>query len=153
METKNCQNCKNAFTENPYSKELRESLFTPAPTWCPECRFVRRLMWRNERAYYKRGCDLCQKNIIALYPKEATFPVYCHECYNSDNWDRFEHGRPYDMSRSFFDQYKELLEKVPRVAMYQYESTKSDYANFIGHSNNVYLSMSVGVSKKILSRF
>ena len=143
MQNKTCQNCKSEFTENQQVIDLRESLAVPAPTWCPECRFVRRLMWRNERAYYKRPCDLCQKNIIALYPKEATFPVYCHECYNSDNWDRFENGREYDFSKPFLTQYKELLSKTPRVAMYQYESTKSEYANFIGHTNNAYLSMSV----------
>lgn len=138
-----CQNCKKGFSESLYSKEIRESLGAPQPTWCPECRFIRRLMWRNERAYYKRACDLCKKNIISLYPAESSFPVYCHECYNGDGWDRFALGKEYDFSQPFFVQYKELLSKTPRVAMYQYESTKSEYANFIGHSNNIYLSMSV----------
>ncbi len=143
MEQRNCENCKIDFQITAEDISFYSQMKVPFPTWCRECRFIRRLMWRNERAYYKRPCGLCQKNIISLYAPENTFPVYCHECYNSDNWDRFEHGMEYDFSQPFFAQYKVLLSKVPRVAMYQYESTKSEYANFIGHTNNAYLSVSV----------
>ena len=142
-ETRQCKQCQKDFVIETDDFSFYEKMSVPPPTWCPECRFVRRLLWRNERAYYKRACGLCKKSIVSLYPAEATFAVYCHECYNSDDWDRFQYALDYNPTRPFLEQYKELLLRAPRVAMYQYESTKSEYANFIGHTNNAYLSVSV----------
>jgi len=143
MENKICQNCKNNFTIEPDDFSFYEKIKVPPPTFCPECRLQRRLAWRNERALYKRKCDLCQKNIIAMYPKSAPFPVYCRECWFGDDWDPTSFGRDFDFSKTFFAQYKEFSNTVPRLALWQRNTINSEYSNYVGESKNVYLSSSV----------
>lgn len=75
-----------------------------------------------------------------MYDADAPFPVYCRECFWSDAWDASDHGRSFDFSRSFFDQYKELLNTVPRIALAATaDCVGSDYANNIGSVKNSYL--------------
>ncbi len=138
-----CQNCKSNFTIESDDFNFYEKIKVPPPTFCPECRLQRRLAWRNERTLYRRTCNLCNKNIIAMYHKSAPFPVYCHDCWFGDGWDPLSFGRRYDMSRSFFDQYKELSNIVPKLALWQRNSLNSNYSNFVGESKNIYLSVSV----------
>ena len=100
QETKNCQNCKQDFTIEPEDFNFYEKIKVPPPTFCPECRFQRRMVWRNERTLFKRKCDLCQKNIIAMYRESVPFPVYCRECWYGDGWDATSFGREYDFNKS-----------------------------------------------------
>ncbi|MDI6883331.1 MAG: zinc-ribbon domain containing protein [Patescibacteria group bacterium] len=58
-----CQNCQKEFTIEPDDLEFYAKIKVPPPTWCPECRLVRKLVWRNERIFYKRTCELCGKSI------------------------------------------------------------------------------------------
>ncbi len=138
-----CQNCKQNFLIEEEDFNFYEKIKVPAPTFCPECRLQRRMAWRNERVLYKRLCDLCNKSIFAMYHESVSFPVYCRECWYGDGWDPSSYGREYDMSRSFFEQYKELLNVVPRLALFQRNTINSDYTNMTGESKNVYLSVSV----------
>ncbi len=142
-ETKTCQNCKQDFTIEPEDFNFYEKIKVPPPTFCPECRRQRRFVWRNERVLYRRTCGLCNKNVIAIYHESSPFPVYCRECWYGDKWDPTSYGREYDMSKSFFEQYKELSNVVPRLAMWQRNCIDSDYSNMAGESKNVYLSVSV----------
>jgi hypothetical protein len=142
-ETKSCQNCKQSFTIESDDFAFYEKIKVPPPTFCPECRLVRKAVWRNERALYKRVCDLCAKSIVSMYPKDAPFPVYCSSCWYSDNWDATSYGVDYDFSRNFFDQLKDLFGRVPRIALWQRNLVNSEYSNLSGESKNAYLSVSV----------
>jgi hypothetical protein len=142
-ETRQCQNCKKDFIIDPEDFNFYEKIKVPPPTFCPWCRFIRRMSWRNERALYKRTCDLCKKSIIAMYDKDVPFPVYCRECWWNDKWDPVLYARPYDMNRNFFEQYKDFSNTVPRFAIWQRNSINSDYASMVGESRNVYLSYSI----------
>jgi hypothetical protein len=143
-ETKNCQNCKSDFTIASEDFAFYEKIGVPAPTFCPECRLIRRLVWRNERSLYKRVCDLCDKSIIAMYDKDAAFPVYCPECWRSDNWDPMEYGCEYDFNKTFFAQFRELMNKVPRAALAKNgNNINAEYSNIVQDVKNVYLSSSV----------
>ncbi|MCX6753738.1 MAG: hypothetical protein NTV03_01635 [Candidatus Nomurabacteria bacterium] len=143
-EIKNCQNCKKDFTIEPDDFLFYEKMKVPPPTFCPHCRLARRLIWKNERSLYKRKCDMCQKNIIAMYDEKAIFPVYCSECYKSDKWEASIYAQDYDFSKSFFKQWHELMNKVSRQSLWQFgDSINSEYANFIYFVKNVYLSSSV----------
>ena len=138
-----CQNCKKDFTIEPDDFSFYEKIKVPPPTFCPECRRQRRLVWRNERTLYKRKCDLCQKNVIAMYHESVPFPVYCRECWYGDGWDPKSYAREYNMNKSVFEQYHELSNVVPKLALWQRNSINSDYSNYVGESKNVYLSASV----------
>ncbi len=138
-ETRTCQNCKNQFAIEPDDFGFYEKIKVPPPTFCWRCRLQRRLTWRNERALYKRNCDLCQNPIFSMYPAGTKFPVYCHNCWFSDQWDPLSYGRDYDFKRSFFEQIYELQQVVPRSALKSSNSVNSDYSNQIANCKNCYL--------------
>jgi hypothetical protein len=140
-ETRNCQNCKKDFTIEPDDFSFYEKIKVPPPTFCDRCRLQRRLMWLKTTQLYKRKCDLCHKEGLSMYSAEAPYIVYCHDCWWSDKWDPMAEGKEYDFSRSFFDQYEELLHKSPMRAQPIDAVTRelSPYTNFAGHSKNCYL--------------
>jgi len=138
-----CQNCKKDFVIEQEDFNFYEKIKVPPPTFCPECRFTRRLNWRNERTLYKRVCDLCKNITISMYPANAIFPVYCKKCWYSDKWDSTKYGISFDFSKSFFQQWKELSKIVPKIALFQRNAINSDYSNMVGECKNVYLSVSV----------
>lgn len=140
---KNCQNCKQDFEITSDDFSFYEKIKVPPPTFCPGCRLQRRLAWRNERVLYRDKCDLCNKNIISMYGESVSFPVYCRDCWLGDGWDPMSYGQEFEPSRPFFEQYKELLYSVPRIALWQRNSTNSEYSNMAAESKNVYLSVSV----------
>ncbi|HDY73331.1 MAG TPA: hypothetical protein ENH86_02045 [Candidatus Jorgensenbacteria bacterium] len=148
-ETKQCKNCKNEFVIEPDDFAFYEKIDVPPPTWCPGCRSMRRLTWRNERAFYRHTCDLCEKSIISNLDPSMGRKVYCNKCWWSDKWDPMEYGREYDFSRPFFEQFNELASKVPWVNLWGFSNTNADYANYIAYSKNVYLSSSVVSSENI----
>ena len=107
-----CQNCKKDFIIESDDFSFYEKIKVPPPTFCPECRMTRRLIWRNERSLYKRICDFCQKKIISIYNVDVLFPVYCSECWKGDGWNPMKHGKNYDFQKPFFEQWYELFLKV-----------------------------------------
>ncbi|MCP6719889.1 MAG: hypothetical protein KJI72_01000 [Patescibacteria group bacterium] len=150
-----CQNCKNQFTIEPDDFSFYEKISVPPPTFCPDCRQQRRMAVRNERTLYKDSCDLCGKSIISMYSPDKPYKVYCRECWFSDKWDPLEYGVEYNWDKPFFQQYRELLVRVPQIAIAQYHTNiNSDYANFIADNKNIYLSYSVLESEDVYySRF
>jgi len=130
MENRICQNCKQNFTIEPDDFSFYQKMDVPAPTFCPECRFQRRLLFRNNRVFYRGECVLCNKSLLSLYNKESRFTVYCRECWLSDKWDPLEYGRGYDFSISFFEQFKSLQHSVPRANLYQTNFISSEYCNY-----------------------
>src|SRR3989338_3661709 len=138
-ETKKCQNCKNDFTIESEDFNFYEKINVPPPTFCPQCRLARKLVWRNERSLYKRTCDLCKNNIISMYKANAEFPVYCHDCWWSDKWDPLDYSRDYDFNTPFFEQFKALLKVTPRPSSYSTKNVNSEYCNFTAHLKSSYL--------------
>ena len=104
-EIKNCQNCKKDFVIEPDDFGFYEKIKVPPPTFCPECRLLRRMIATNERVLYKRKCDLTGKDIFSMYDEKATFPVYETDAWYSDAWDPYSYGMDYDENRPFFDQF------------------------------------------------
>ena len=138
-ETKACQSCKQDFTIESEDFRFYERIKVPPPTFCPFCRLQRRFSWRNERGLYYRKCDLCQKKIIAMYPTGVEYPVYCRECWLSDNWDPLDYGQDYDFKKPFLVQFKELLLRVPQISSQVANSVNCEYANQITDCKNCYL--------------
>ncbi|MEK7616363.1 MAG: hypothetical protein AAB420_04120 [Patescibacteria group bacterium] len=137
---KSCKNCNQSFEIFPEDREMYGRFEVPEPTWCPECRMIRRMTFRNDRALYKRKCDKCGADKIFMYPADAPFPVYCYECWWSDSWDPKSYGRDYDFSKPFFDQFLELRNAVPRCGVVrQGFSTNSEYTNRVTDMKNCYL--------------
>lgn len=144
-----CRACKQHFEIDPavggagnLDRAFYAKIEVPPPTHCPQCRQQRRLAWRNERTLYKRACDLCNKNLISIYPAQTPWPVYCNECWWSDKWDPMDFGAqlpPPNPNQSFFEQYAALQQKVPRLAIYLKNSENSEYCNHSEAIKNSYL--------------
>ncbi|HEV7702037.1 MAG TPA: hypothetical protein VGO63_01160 [Candidatus Paceibacterota bacterium] len=141
MENKICQNCKKDFTIEPDDFGFYEMIKVPPPTWCPECRLMRRLNWLSYRILYKRKCDFTGENIITFYHPDVPGKVYRQDIWWSDKWDPKSYGRQYDFTRTFFEQYKELLIDVPRAALHTNYATltNSEYCNAVSYLKNGYL--------------
>jgi hypothetical protein len=142
-ESRTCQNCKNSFNIESDDFSFYEKIGVPAPTFCPECRMIRRFLWRNNRSLHKRNCGLCNKTLISMYKDDGS-TVYCIDCYNGDGWDNFKYAKDIDWSKDFFSQLFDLFKKQPRIYQYRLGTViNSDYGNSVVNSKNAYLSYSV----------
>jgi hypothetical protein len=108
-----CQNCKNDFTIEPDDFSFYEKMKVPPPTFCPLCRFQRRVIFRNERKIFKVKDAFTGENIFSLYPPESGKKVVTQEEWYGDTWNAMDYGRDYDFSKPFFSQILELEKEVP----------------------------------------
>ena len=148
-ENKTCAQCKSSFLIEAEDFLFYEKIKVPAPTWCPRCRMMRRMVWRNERLLFRRTCGLCHKDIITMYHPTADVVVYCNECWWSDKWDAAQYGIDYDFNIPFFDQFARLSKEVPRMALEAFQNEYSPYTNYTWLSKNIYLSSSTMYSENI----
>ncbi len=134
-----CRHCKNPFEIGSWDREFYKKLDVPEPTWCPECRMMRRYAFRNERNLYKRECDFSKKNIVSLYSPEKPFIVYDADIWWSDKWDPLDYGQEFDFSRPFFEQFAELRRRVPRINISNMQSVNSYFTNHAADNKNCYM--------------
>ena len=147
-EIKKCKKCQQDFILETDDFSFYKKMNVPTPQICPDCRFKIRAVWRNERTLYNRTCDLCSRSIISMYNPKSPYTVYCNECWVSDKWDPFSYAMDYDSGKSFLEQFKELIVKVPKSATYSSSATgpniNSEYANFAGGNRDGYLIFNSG---------
>ena len=138
---KSCTNCGQTFEITKDDLAFLKKFSAPEPRTCPSCRLQRRLCERNTRSLYYRKCDLTGNQMISQYHPDQPFPVYGIDAWNSDRWDALEQGRDIDFSRPFFEQFHELLNVVPHLALFNTPGTmeNSDYNNCTGYLKNCYL--------------
>jgi len=111
----------------------------PPPTLCPDCRVQRRWAFRNEWKLYHRKCDKTGKQIISVYSPDKPYVVYDQAVWWSDAYDPLEHGREFDFSQSFFDQFHDLNHVVPKLAIHNAKSENCAYTNYSAENKNCYL--------------
>jgi hypothetical protein len=149
-QNKQCQNCKNQFTIEPEDFNFYEKIKVPPPTWCPECRAVRRLIFWNERNLFRNKNEVTGKEIFSTYPKASGLKIYEHDYWWSDNWEPMAYGRNYDFSRPFFEQLKELYYSVPWPSRSIQDLVNSDYCDQATGLKNCYLCFNGGFSEDCL---
>ena len=112
----------------------------PLPTWCPQCRMVRRLVWRNERNLFRRKDAHTGVDSISGFPAEANIKTYENSFWHGDEWDPLDYGVDYNFSESFFKQFYFLFSSVPLPAKSSAGfMINSDYCNEAGRLRNAYL--------------
>lgn len=141
MEKRNCQNCKKDFTIEPDDFSFYEKIKVPLPTWCPECRMIRRFSFQNTWNLFWRNCNKCGNKTLSIYTPEQKMKIYCQPCWWKDDWDGTEFNVDYDPSRPFLEQVKELIEKTPHSALTSlYTSNKNcDYANALAWCRDCFM--------------
>lgn len=148
VEAKNCKQCGSQFEVTADDLGFYEKMGVPVPVLCPECRFKRRAVFRNEMRLYSRTCDLCKRSTLAMYHPDSPYKVYCRDCWMSDKWDPYEYGREYDLNRPFFEQFAEMVLEVPKVGIFASTdmgpNINSDWTNFAGANKDCYLVFNSG---------
>ena len=149
IETKLCKNCQVDFHITDRDLEFYDKVSPifawkkcsiPTPKLCPDCRQQRRLTCRNERNLYKRKCDKTNQDIVSIYAPNNRHKIYELNYWKSDEFDATDYGRDFDFSRSFFDQYQELLLDVPKNSINSSSSNEnSEYVNYCSYMKNCYL--------------
>ena len=151
---KTCKQCRTQFIVTDedlefikkVSPEISGKVFQfPLPALCYHCRERKRLLWRNDRYIYKRKNDKDGKEVISIYsPDKKDVKVWANSDWRKDNWDPIDFGRDYDLSRGFFEQFGELLHKVPRQATNSTMVENCEFCNHVWKSKNCYLCFNVG---------
>lgn len=147
---KSCAQCKQEFMVFDEDREFYQKIKVPEPTWCPDCRNMRRCAVRNERVLYMRACDLCKKQTLSTFHASVLFPVYCTTCWWSDSWDALSYGKELDFSRSFFEQFDELSKSVPHLALNVKEMENSDFCQYAEGLKDSYLAICNFFGKNLL---
>ena len=132
METRTCQNCKQNFTIEPEDFAFYSKVKIPPPTFCADCRLARRMMFRNERTLYRRdntAPDKSGEQIVSIHRPGTHYTVYDDRTWWGDSWDPMDYGREYDFSKPFFQQYKELYERIPLINLSITNMVHCEYCN------------------------
>ncbi len=149
---KTCKNCSENFEITDDDLKFYEDIGPDfngkkypisAPNLCPKCREINRLQFRNLKNLYKRKCDFSGKEIISGYSEKIISPIYHASIWWSDKWDPMDHGMDLDLNRSFFEQFKELFEKVPLLHLYWVNNENCEYINGAANCKNCYLSFNI----------
>ena len=143
-ETRQCQNCKVAFRIEPEDFVFYEKMQVPPPTFCPECRMIRRMLFENERLLFRHKDEISGKDIFSEFPPHVPAKVYDYEYWQSDAWDPMGYGHDYDFSRPFFEQFRELIYEVPWVSRSARNLINSDYAHGASNLKDCYLCFNLG---------
>ncbi len=142
-ENKVCQNCKNDFTIEPDDFSFYEKIKVPLPTFCPECRMIRRFNFRNEGMLFRRLDSSSEQESFSGYPPEAKIITYENSYWFSDKWNSDNNFLDYDWNENFFNQFKKLLEISPIPIKSVYNLINSDYCNEASELKNCYLCFNV----------
>ncbi len=141
IETCTCQSCKANFQIDSQDFAFYGKMQVPPPTWCPECRLIRRLAWQGYRTLYKRKCAATGDEVISFYHPSEPHQVVRQDYWWSDKWDPKSYGKGYDFGRPFFTQWAELLRAIPLPALHTEYVTmqNSEYCNGAASLKNCYL--------------
>ncbi len=138
-ETKQCQNCKSRFVLEDDDFAFYQKIQVPPPTFCPECRLIRRMSFWNERFLFRKKEARTGSELFSTYPEAAPNQVYDHDFWWSDGWNPLAYGRGYDFTKPFFEQFQKLLYEVPWPARSIWRLVHSDYSNNASKLKNCYL--------------
>lgn len=148
---KECLYCKSNFEISDRENTMYEKVGVSIPDICSHCR------WKQHMAFWPFGkfrvgkSDLSGEKIITILPENARYPIYSSKEWWSDEWDVMSYGVDYDPSKSFFEQLKELQEKVPRPHQQgAAQNTNCDWCDDVWESKNCYLSRSIARAENTL---
>jgi len=75
--------------------------------------------------------------------------VYDQKSWWGDKWDPMDYGAPYDFTLTFFKQFDELYQKVPKSNLVNKNITSCEYVNWLDDSKNCYLAFGGGFAENV----
>jgi len=115
-----CLECNQKFQIEKEDIDFYNMLRVPPPKLCPKCRQIRRLgMLMRVPKFFKRPCTAPghTESVVTVFPPASPHKIYDLPYWYSDAWDPTSYGKPYNPSRKFFEQFKELFFDVPHIAL------------------------------------
>jgi hypothetical protein len=138
--SKICTDCKQEFIIDEGDLTLYEKVGLKVPHQCFQCRSRHSMSFAIFGKFRKGVSDLSDESFITVSPLHPRHPIYtAHEWY-SDAWDATSFGQVYDSSRSFFEQFKELQEKIPRPHQEGKNNVNCDWCSDVWDSKHSSLS-------------
>jgi len=119
--------------------EFYKKMSVPLPTLCPEERSRRRMAWRNERHLYKNISRVTGKEIISVFAPDSGYHTCEPNIWYTDEIDNSKYGRDFNFSRSFFEQFNDLLHDITLPALVNINTVNSDYGQYVDGARNCYL--------------
>lgn len=147
---KTCTYCSALFEITDGEKGMYKKIGLNIPDICVRCR------WKQYMAFWPFGkfrtgkSDLSGESFITVLPEHSRYPIYTSKEWWGDTWDPMLYGMEYDSNRSFFDQLKELQEKVPRPHQQGAQNIDCDWSDDAWESKNCYLTRSTKRAENIL---
>ena len=149
-DVKQCQNCRKEFAVEPVDFVFYDKMKVPTPTWCPECRGIRRMLFASYCQLFRKTEKRTGNVLFCTYPETSDIEVYERDYWYSDAWDAFSYGREVDFSRPFLAQLFELSRKVPWPSKSARELINSKYSNQASYLKNCYLCLNGGTAENCL---
>ena len=122
----------------------------PLPDTCPQ-EFLRQFTaWGNLLNIFRSKSCLSGTPQLSRYNPDLVPRICTPEEFWSDAVDNCDFGRPYDFSRPFFDQMRELLQQVIFLPLNVTQCEGSEYINGAFGTKNSYLSFGIYNSEECL---
>lgn len=87
IQSRECKHCSISFDITDADMKFYETMDVPPPTWCPECRILRKMAWCNEVVLYPNECLITQKPLISQFPKTDPRRVLSLKGFFSDEYN------------------------------------------------------------------
>jgi len=142
-----CVDCNKEFTIDSGDLVLYEKIGLEIPNNCFFCRLKHHLGFSIFGKFRRGKSDLSGENLITILPNHAKYPIYKSNEWWGDGWDAMDYGQDYDSTRPFFEQLKELQNKVPRPHQTGINNLNCDWCEDIWNSKNCSLSRAVDKSE------
>lgn len=142
-ENKICTDCNKEFTIDSGDFLLYEKVGLEPSNICFHCRLQGYFAFWPFGKFRKGVSDFSGESLITILPAHPRYPIYKSKEWWGDGWDAMDFGQDYDPSRKFFDQLKEVQEKVPRPHQAGENNTNCDWCDDVWECKNCYLSRSV----------
>ncbi|MBI4600127.1 hypothetical protein HY732_04395 [Candidatus Uhrbacteria bacterium] len=132
-----------SFEHHELEKRHYERFGLPVPNIHPIARRIQKLAFVNAWDLYWATDARTGKKILSWYDPAEHPVIYDRTYWMSNDFDARDCGRSFDFSRSFFDQYFEMVATIPKPNLVSVASENVDYCNNIINSKNSYLSFNV----------
>ncbi len=115
----------------------------PSPLQCVNCRLRHLFSFWVFGKFRKTVSALSGKSLITVVSDTVKFPLYDREEFISDAWDPLQYGQTYDPNKPFFEQFRELMNKVPHPHQLGTNNTNCQWADDVWSSRECYLCRSL----------
>ena len=144
-----CINCKKTFEVSEGERVMYSKVGVPLPTECFTCRAQRSFAFWHFGKFRKGVSALSGDRLITTLPENTRYPIYSSKEWFSDAWDPMTHGVSFDPNRSFFEQFNEVQQKIPRPHQTGKNNLDCDWSDDVWDCKNCYLSRSILDSENI----